>query len=85
VQVYYFENQVLRSRMLRSTLRKMEDALAAWPQFFRCHRTYLVNFDTIEKVSGNAQGYRLHLRDLEETIPVSRNLNETVRGRLSER
>lgn len=85
VQVYYFENQVLRSRMLRSTLRKMEDALAAWPQFFRCHRTYLVNFDTIEKVSGNAQGYRLHLRDLEETIPVSRNLNDTVRGRLSER
>jgi DNA-binding LytR/AlgR family response regulator len=82
VQVYFFENEVLKNRMLRATLRKKEDILATWPQFFRCHRTYLVNFDKVEKVSGNAQGYRLHLRGVEETIPVSRNLNEQVRKRL---
>jgi len=82
VQVYFFENEVLKNRMLRATLRKKEDLLATWPQFFRCHRTYLVNFDKVEKVSGNAQGYRLHLRGVEETIPVSRNLNEQVRKRL---
>ncbi|MBP6812184.1 MAG: LytTR family transcriptional regulator [Saprospiraceae bacterium] len=82
VQVYFFENEVLKNRMLRATLRKKEDILASWPQFFRCHRTYLVNFDKVEKVSGNAQGYRLHLRGVEETIPVSRNLNEQVRKRL---
>ncbi len=82
VQVYFFENEVLKNRMLRATLRRKEDLLATWPQFFRCHRTYLVNFDKVEKVSGNAQGYRLHLRGVEETIPVSRNLNEQVRKRL---
>ncbi|MBK6995163.1 MAG: LytTR family transcriptional regulator [Lewinellaceae bacterium] len=82
VQVYFFENEVLKNRMLRATLRRKEDILASWPQFFRCHRTYLVNFDKVEKVSGNAQGYRLHLRGVEETIPVSRNLNEQVRKRL---
>ena len=83
VQIFFFEKEELKSKMFRATLRKMEDALADWPQFFRCHRTYVVNFDKIEKVSGNAQGYRLHLTDLEETIPVSRNLNEAVRLRLN--
>ncbi|MFN0037244.1 MAG: LytR/AlgR family response regulator transcription factor, partial [Saprospiraceae bacterium] len=85
VQVSFFENGALRSRLLRATMRKMEDALADWPQFFRCHRTYVVNFDKLEKVSGNAQGYRLHLAGVEETIPVSRNLNEVVRGRFVQR
>jgi hypothetical protein len=84
VQVFFFEQSVLKSKMLRATLRKMEETLADWPQFFRCHRTFLVNFDKIEKVSGNAQGYRLHLSGVEETIPVSRNLNEVVRARLTE-
>jgi len=82
VQVFYFEKEELKSRMIRATMRKMEDALAEWPQFLRCHRTYVVNFDRIEKVSGNAQGYRLHLTGVEETVPVSRNLNEAVRQRL---
>lgn len=78
VQVFFVENGTLKSRMLRSTLRRMEDALASWPQFFRCHRTYLVNLDKVAHVSGNAQGYRLHLEGLDETIPVSRNLNDII-------
>lgn len=82
VQVFFFEKEVLKSRMLRTTMRKMEDAVADWPQFVRCHRTFMVNFDKIEKVSGNAQGYRLHLVDVDETIPVSRNLNSMVQERL---
>jgi len=82
VQIFFFENEVLKNKMLRATLRKKEDVLAGLPQFFRCHRTYMVNFDKVEKVSGNAQGYRLHLRGVQETIPVSRNLNEVVRERL---
>jgi len=82
VQVFYWEEGVLKNRLFRSTLRKMEDLLAAWPQFCRCHRTFLVNFDMVERVSGNAQGYRLHLKGVEESIPVSRNLNRTVRERL---
>lgn len=81
VQVFFFQDGILKNRMLRATLRKKEDLLAEFPQFFRCHRTYVVNFDKVVKVSGNAQGYRLHLQGLEETIPVSRNLNELVRNR----
>lgn len=84
VQVFYLEKEQLKSKMLRATLRKLEEILVDWPQFVRCHRTFVANFDLVEKVSGNAQGYRLHLHGVEETIPVSRNLNEMVRNRLHE-
>jgi hypothetical protein len=84
VQVFYFENGVLKNRILRATLRKMEDALAAANgQFFRCHRTFIVNLQKVEKISGNAQGYRLHLESCEATLPVSRNLNEAIQARFS--
>lgn len=82
VQVFYFEGDTLKNRMLRATLKKMEDTLAACPQFFRCHRTYIVNLEKVEKVSGNAQGYRLHLDGAEATVPVSRNLNEEIQAKL---
>ena len=83
VQVFYLEKDQRKSRMLRTTLKKMEDALSVYPQFFRCHRTYLVNLHKVQQVSGNAQGYRLQLADQEETVPVSRNLNGTIQSLLT--
>ncbi len=83
VQVFYADQAQVKNRMLRTTLKKMEDALAAHPQFFRCHRTYLVNLDKVLQVSGNAQGYRLQLMDQQETIPVSRNLNDVIQKRMA--
>lgn len=82
VQVYFLENETLKKRLLRATLKKMEDAVAEYTFLFRCHRTYLVNMDLVQKVSGNAQGYRLHLLHTEDTIPVSRNLNAVVQKML---
>lgn len=78
VRVYYLDKGLLKNRMLRATMKKMEDALLPFPYLFRCHRRFLVNIEMVEKVSGNAQGYRLHLQGFEESIPVSRNLNEKV-------
>ena len=82
VQVFYLENAAVKNRILRGTLKKMEDALSGFPRFFRCHRTYIVNLDKVTGVSGNAQGYRLHLDGVEATVPVSRNLNEAIRSKL---
>jgi hypothetical protein len=80
VQIHFIKDNKPASQLLRNTLRKAEEALSAYPQFFRCHRAYIVNLAAVEHVSGNAQGYKLHLKDVAELIPVSRNLN----SRLSE-
>jgi DNA-binding LytR/AlgR family response regulator len=64
------------------TMKKAEEALEAWPGFFRCHRAYIVNLDKVQHVEGNAQGYRLRFPDVEEPVPVSRNLNSEFSDKL---
>lgn len=83
VQIFYQDKAVLKNRLLRATLRKMEEALAGQSMFFRCHRTFIVNLDKVVRVSGNAQGYRLHFENVVETVPVSRNLNEVIREKFA--
>ncbi|PSL45340.1 LytTR family transcriptional regulator [Chitinophaga niastensis] len=78
IRVYYRLGNKVQSVVLRSTLKKAAAGLQAYPHFLRCHRTYLVNMDKVIHVSGNAQGYKLHLGDVSEEIPVSRHLNKTI-------
>jgi len=59
---------------------KTKDPLNVWENklnnnnFFRCHRSYIVNIDKIEKISPWFSGtYNLNLKKMQETIPVSRN------------
>lgn len=75
IQIHFIRNNQPVSHLLRNTLRKAEEALTPFPKFFRCHRAYIVNLSAVEHVSGNAQGYKLHLKNVQEVIPVSRNLN----------
>jgi hypothetical protein len=82
VRVQYRKEGRPESVLLRSTLKKMEEQLTAHPHFFRCHRMYLVNLEMVNSVSGNAQGLKLHIQGLEEPIPVSRSLTQTVKDRL---
>jgi DNA-binding LytR/AlgR family response regulator len=82
VRVHWWQNGQVKSIMLRSSLKKMEEQLTGHRQFFRCHRMYLVNLQKVQEVNGNAQGLRLHLSGVEDPVPVSRSLTETVRERL---
>lgn len=84
VRIFYSSNSEVRNSILRSPLRKMEETLAAFPQFYRCHRTYLVNLHKVVHISGNAQGFKLHLAETPDLIPVSRSLNKVIAGKLEE-
>jgi DNA-binding LytR/AlgR family response regulator len=41
---------------------------------FKCHRSFIVNLNYIERVEGNMQGYRLFIDNINFPIPVSKNL-----------
>jgi hypothetical protein len=79
IQVFYLKNDLTASVFIRSTLKNAEENLSGLSQFFRCHRTYLVNLQKIVRVSGNAQGLKLHLPGSSELIPVSRSLNQQLK------
>jgi LytTr DNA-binding domain len=83
VKIFYQENEKLKTNIIRSTLKRIEENTAAFPQFFRCHRTAIVNMSLVQSVNGSAQGYRLKLPLLQEEIPVSRNLNQVVKEKLA--
>ncbi|GAB3709327.1 LytTR family DNA-binding domain-containing protein [Spirosoma flavus] len=79
--VVYLKNDRPTKLLLRSSLSRMEKQIDR-PNIVRCHRSYVVNLNRIERVTGNAQGYKLHLLDGQFQIPVARQYNETLVARL---
>ena len=57
----------------RLKLKDLENELQPFSNIFRTHRSYILNIDFIENVNGNAQGYKINLKNCKEIIPVSRN------------
>ena len=72
VEFHFTKNGELIREIKRNTLNNIEAQLKNYPILFRSHRTYIVNLEKIDKSSGNAQGYQLHLKGLKQMIPVSR-------------
>ncbi len=83
IEVHIKQNNLLKKIFLRSTLKNAQNTLKRFSNFYRCHRTYIVNLDKVESVTGNSQGYKLVLADTEKSIPVSRTLTREVTQRLS--
>lgn len=79
--VFFRQDGKLRKELLRSSLSRLEGQIS--PDFVvRCHRSFIVNLHRVESVSGNAQGYRLHLDGFSLVVPVARRFTESVVGRL---
>ncbi|MGV3559752.1 LytR/AlgR family response regulator transcription factor [Larkinella arboricola] len=82
--VYLKDGQPVKV-LLRSSLSRLEsqlnpdrDPTTGRNPIARCHRSYIVNLERVEKVTGNAQGYKLHVYDGMFQIPVARKYNETL-------
>lgn len=69
----------LKQELLRGSLSSMDNQIAD-KRIVRCHRSYIVNLNKTEKVTGNAQGYKLHLLDSDYIIPVARKYSAIVEG-----
>ena len=72
VDVCYREEGNMKHKLLRSTIKQMDEMMEKYGCFVRCHRAYIVNVNKIMNINGNAQGYRLNLEDTQQEIPVSR-------------
>ncbi len=82
VEVHWLNFMFPQKTVLRSTLRAVEDALTDQPQFFRCHRAFLVNLKAISHTTGNARGYTLKLSGSESEVPVSRSFAGAFEARI---
>jgi DNA-binding LytR/AlgR family response regulator len=82
-KVVYTKEGIHKSTLIRSSLKRLEDQFAQ-PEIFRCHRSYIVQLKNVERVSGNSQGCRLHFKNIQESIPVSRALKDALHSRLKQ-
>ncbi|MBL7846727.1 MAG: LytTR family transcriptional regulator [Cyclobacteriaceae bacterium] len=71
-EVVTFEGGKLSKQLIRSTLSRIESSLQERPNFFRCHRAFIVNMNKVISVAGNSQGCQLVLSHPVDPIPVSR-------------
>ncbi|WP_304516714.1 LytR/AlgR family response regulator transcription factor [Cecembia rubra] len=72
---FFLESEATASKLIkRMTLKELEQQLEPFPAFLKTHRSYLVNLQKVIHVKGNAQGYFLQLKGVNEEVPVSRGM-----------
>lgn len=79
VKITYRKNDKPVQKLLRATMKQIEEVAKPFPYLAKCHRAFLVNLYAVSKVSGNSQGYHLSLYDSEVDIPVSRAYSKDIR------
>jgi len=73
VEINYLEANKIKKHLLRNSIKNIDEQLD-YPAIKRCHRSYLVNMDKVGKITGNAQGYKIHFPfSAEFVVPVSRS------------
>ncbi len=83
IEIYFLNGQLVKSTLLRSTLKRTEIQLEEFPSMQKCHRAFLVNINNIIQVKGNSQGLKLVLKNTETEIPVSRNFAKNLKDQLN--
>lgn len=73
VKVYQLHDGQVRSDMLRTTSKQVEEDLRDYPMVVRCHRAFLVNLQQVEQVVSKSGSMQLLIKHCQEFIPVSRS------------
>jgi DNA-binding LytR/AlgR family response regulator len=71
VEVFFNENDRIIKKLLRNTLKNIENQLKSYSSFVRCHRICIVNTHYIEKLNRN-HNHWIAIKGYEGKIPVSR-------------
>ncbi len=76
--IHYLTEESIRKELIRSSLSRLENQIAS-KTIVRTHRSYVTNLDFVKTVTGNAQGYKLHLEKLEIQIPLARKYTSVLK------
>lgn len=74
---FWKTGDTVEKKMLRMNLKTVESQLDNYLTM-RCHRSFIVNLNAISHVTGNANGYKLSIRDCNFSVPVSRAKGKEV-------
>jgi DNA-binding LytR/AlgR family response regulator len=72
VEIVFLETNNFKKKLLRNTLKHIEQQLKPYSNFIRCHRICIVNTKYIERLTKNYNNHWIIIKGYEEQIPVSR-------------
>lgn len=78
IKVYFIENNEILHKLVRYSLSKIEVDNKGLSKIIRCHKSYIINKNQIESISGNSGGYKIKLKNYDTLIPVSRKWNSNL-------
>lgn len=82
VEIFYMDEGISRSILLRNTLKAIHGQLLMFDFFLQCHRSYIVNLKKVLSFKGNSKGYLVMMEELTFQIPVSRSKLELFRKKM---
>lgn len=72
VEIVYKEDNTFKKKLIRNTLKNIEQQIKQYSNFLRCHRICIVNIHYIEKLNRDNNNHWLTIKGFNEQIPVSR-------------
>ena len=81
VEIFYIDSKKNKfSKTFRQTLMRIHQQA---PFLAKCHRSYLVNLDSIKGIQGNSQRARVLIQCVEEEIPLSKTYYKGIKSRIN--
>jgi hypothetical protein len=76
VMIHYLKEKEPLKQLERISLKKIEALLNKYDvNFFRVHKSFIINSEFVEEVLGVSQSYKLKLKNFNEEVPVSRQFD----------
>lgn len=72
VEIVFKEDDAFKKRLIRNTMKGIEQQLKPYVNFIRCHRICIVNTHYIEKLYKSKDHHWIMIKGWDEKIPVSR-------------
>lgn len=72
IEVFWKDGDLVKNQMVRCSMTNAEEIVKEHKFIFKCHRSYMININYIERFEGNSQGYRLFFENVNYPIPVSK-------------
>ena len=82
IEIYYMIDNVVKKKLVRSSLKRANESINEFSFILRCHRTFIVNINYIKEISGNSQGYKISFDDIDFPVMVSQKYIESFKDRI---
>ena len=83
-EVYWLNNvDVLQKSLLPLTLGGIEIELMTLPQFYRCHKSFIINLALVDKFYGNTRETYVEMRHSATKVPVARDKIRKLKAMLA--